>query len=95
MVEFSAAAAAFSSSSFLYFLRLFLAALSDFFFLTWPTIADRLWSPLWNSSTRWARSSRACFRFWSRERVACDFTTIPVGMCLSCTAEFVLFYHER
>lgn len=53
MVEFSVAAtAAFSSSSFLYFLRLFLEALSAFFFFTRPTMADRLWSPLWNSSTR-------------------------------------------
>jgi len=38
----SASCAAFSSSSFRYFLRLFLAALSDRFFLKPPTMAVRL-----------------------------------------------------
>lgn len=87
----AAAAAAFSSSNFLYLRLLFLAALSDLFFLTWPTMLARLSSPLYRSSRRWARISRACLRFCARERVACDLTTMPVGMCLSCTAEFVLF----
>lgn len=81
----------FVSSSFLYFRRLFFAALSARFFLKPPTIEDRLWSPFCRSSIFCARSSRACLRFCSRERVAWDLTTIPVGICLSCTAELVLF----
>lgn len=90
----SAAAAAFSSSSLLYFLRLFLAALAALLRLTSPTMADRLWSPRYRSSTFCARISRAMLRFWLRERVACDLTTMPVGTCLSWTAELVLFYRE-
>lgn len=81
-----------SSSSCLYFRRFFLSALAAFFLLMLATCAVRLWSPLKCSSIRWARISRAILRFWSRERVACDLTTMPVGMCFSWTAEFVLFY---
>lgn len=87
----SALATSSSSSSRLYFRRLFLAALSAFFFFIAPTMAERLWSPLMNSSTFCANISRASLRFWLRDRVAWDLTTMPVGMCLSCTAELVLF----
>lgn len=87
----AASAPAFSSSNCLYFRRLFLAALSAFFFFIAPTTAERLWSPLMCSSTRCARISRASLRFWLRDRVAWDLTTMPVGMCLSWTAELVLF----
>lgn len=84
-------ASALSSSSLRYFLLLFFAALAAFLRFTSPTIADRLWSPFWRSSSFCARSSRAILRFWDRDRVAWDLTTMPVGMCLSCTAELVLF----
>lgn len=83
--------AAFSSSNFLYLRRLFLAALSARFFLTVPTMAVRLSSPLYSSSSRAASRSRAVLRFCSRDRVAWHFMTMPVGRCLSWTAEEVLF----
>ncbi|KAF7558647.1 hypothetical protein G7046_g5529 [Stylonectria norvegica] len=86
---------AFSSSSFLYFLRLFLLALAVFFLFTSPTIADRLCSPFRWSSIALAISSRAYLRFWSRDRVAWHLTTMPVGTCLSCTAELHLFCGGR
>lgn len=84
-------ASALSSSNLRYFLLLFFAALAAFLRFTSPTMADRLWSPFWRSSSFCARSSRAILRFWDRDRVAWDLTTMPVGMCLSCTAELVLF----
>lgn len=80
-----------ASSSCLYLRRFFLSALAAFFCLILPTTAERLRSPWRCSSSFWASSSRASLRFWSRDLVACDLTTRPVGVCLSCTAEFVLF----
>ena len=86
------AAAVSSSAKFRYFRRLFLVALALFFSLTCAIIALRLASPFRRSSILWARSSRAILRFWVRERVACDLTTMPVGRWMSWTAELVLFY---
>lgn len=73
------------------FLLLFLAALDFFFALSLATTAERLWSPLSRSSIFSARCSRASLRFCSRERVSWHLTTMPVGICLSWTAELVLF----
>lgn len=89
---FSCCSAPAASFNNLYFLLLFFAALSAFFFFTSPTIDDLLCSPWSRSSTFWANSSRASLRFWLRDRVACDLTTMPVGICFNWTAEFVLFY---
>src|SRR5690554_735782 len=79
------------SSSLRYFLLLFLSELARFFFFTPPTMEERAVSPLRSSSRRWARMLRAMARFWERERVAWDLTTMPVGRCFNWTAEFVLF----
>lgn len=78
-----------------YFLRLFFTLLAFFFRARSALIAARLWSPFSNCSTLSARSCRAIFSFWERERVACDFTTRPVGLWMSWTAELVLFYRLR
>lgn len=79
----SSPAASFSASCARYFLRLFLAALALFLRFLSATAAERLASPLFRSSRRAARMFRAMARFWERERVAWDFTTMPVGMCFS------------
>lgn len=53
--------------------------------------AVRLCSPISTCSNFSANNFLADFRFCARDRVAWHFTTIPVGRCLSCTAEEVLF----
>lgn len=80
-----------SSSNARYFLRLFFALLAFFFRALSALIAARLWSPFSRASTFSAKISRAIFWFWERERVAWHFTTIPVGLWISWTAELVLF----
>lgn len=37
----------------------------------------------------------AIVRFCDCERVACDLTTMPVGLWMSWTAELVLFFGQR
>jgi hypothetical protein len=68
-----------------------LARLAARFCFTPDTMAVRLSDPRVSSSSRAASSSRAMVRFWLRERVAWDLTTMPVGMWRSWTAELVLF----
>lgn len=87
----SSSAVSLPASRALYFLRLFFILLARFFIFLSATAASRLESPLAISSRRAARRLRAIWRFWARERVAWDLTTMPVGMCLSWTAELVLF----
>lgn len=65
--------------------------MARFLFFFSARAAARLESPLAISSRRAARRLRAIWRFWERERVAWDLTTIPVGICFSWTAELVLF----
>lgn len=84
----------FASSRALYFLLFFFIELAFLFFFNAFLIASRLCSPFSNASTFAARISFAIFWFWDRERVACDFTTMPVGLWMSWTAEFVLFFHN-
>lgn len=73
-------AVCFSSSSFLYFLRLFFIELAFFFLALSIFLAARESSPFSNSSIFSAKMRRAMLWFWDRDRVACDLTTIPVGM---------------
>lgn len=78
-----------------YFLLAFFSLL--FFRLLFSPLitAVLLSSPFSRSSSFSAKSLRASLRFCSRERVACDLTTIPVGIWRSCTAEFVLLTMKR
>ena len=88
----SSSSASASSAKALYFLRVFFVLLAFFFRLRSALIAERLSSPFSKSSTFSASLIRANLRFCARDRVTCDDTLIPVGMCLSWTAQAVLFY---
>lgn len=92
---FSCCPSAFSSSllssEVLCLRRAFLDLLAFFFLLISSFSAVLLSGPFSASSSLSASSRRAMDRFWDRERVACDFTTMPVGKCFSCTADDVLF----
>jgi hypothetical protein len=79
-----------SPASALYFLLLFFAPLAFFLRLTSRFTSTRLSAPFSATSNFSASSLLAIFRFWLLLRVAWLFTTIPVGRCVSWTAEDVL-----
>ena len=81
----------FSSCRALYFLFAFLLLLA-FFLLLIPAFNATLLSGPFSASSIFSAIIRlAILRFCDRDRVACDFMTVPVGMCLSWTADEVLF----
>ena len=80
-----------ASCKSLYFLLAFLDELAFFFFLISALMATRLCGPLSASSSLSASNRLAIVRFWDRDLVAWDLTTVPVGRCLSWTADEVLF----
>ena len=73
----------FSSCKALYFRLAFLLLLAFCFLLLSAFSAVRLSGPLSNSSIFSARVRRAILRFCDLDLVAWDFTTMPVGTCLS------------